>query len=250
MPQPQVFDERSQRRLGCIIVWGAIIGFCALMGLAAAAYPGGTVFEPDRAGFSFLDNYWCDLTAHTARNGAANTLGAAAAKAALLILALGVIVLWSLLPSLSERASRWRWATSGAGIVSGVALIALSVGPGVWHDHLVAASGVLVVIAVVPTAADLIWRLGAVTAVFTGLAVLVGALNLITWLVAPHAPMLPTIQKLSTGVCLLWAALMARHVWVRPARSRSPNRRRTDNWTASGAPSHEQTRDSGSPGRP
>lgn len=64
--------------------------FCVAMVAGALVYPGGSWLYPHASGFSWLTNFWCDLTRRPAHNGVPNpwspwlgTLGFAALGAAL-----------------------------------------------------------------------------------------------------------------------------------------------------------------------
>ena len=51
----------SRRRRLSVAPIASVALFVGLYFVAAALYPGGTRAEPSRVGFSFADNYWCDV---------------------------------------------------------------------------------------------------------------------------------------------------------------------------------------------
>jgi hypothetical protein len=99
--------------------------FCLAMLAGALTYPGGSWLRPSEPGFSWVANFWCDLTRRPAHNGAVNawspllgTLGFAALGAALVPFWLEVS---RLLPTRQARFVR----AAGALSAVGTALVAL-----------------------------------------------------------------------------------------------------------------------------
>jgi hypothetical membrane protein len=73
------------------------------------AYPGGTVWDHTSRGNDFWLNYLCDLERSSALDGSPNTRGSLLARSATLVLAIGLLAFFRLLPQLfpaSERRGR------------------------------------------------------------------------------------------------------------------------------------------------
>ena len=70
-----------------------IMAFALLYVLASLQYPGGSQTDPQSMGFSWMNNYFCNLLNKTAINGKPN-LGQPFALASLLVLALSLGLFW------------------------------------------------------------------------------------------------------------------------------------------------------------
>lgn len=68
-------------------VRGACLAFASLLCFSMAVYPGGNAWNTRADGNDFWLNYLCDLARTVARNGQANPLGSALARAGMLALA-------------------------------------------------------------------------------------------------------------------------------------------------------------------
>lgn len=75
-----------------------IIVFVTLYILASLQYPGGSQADPASKGFSWMNNYFCNLLNETAINGKPN-LGQPFALASLIILALSLALFWWSFPN-------------------------------------------------------------------------------------------------------------------------------------------------------
>lgn len=84
-------DEKSNIPL--VLPIAGIMLFVALYILAALQYPGGSQANPVSNGFSWMDNYFCNLLNQTAINGHPNK-GQPIAIASLMVLALSLALFW------------------------------------------------------------------------------------------------------------------------------------------------------------
>jgi len=89
-------DEKT--KLALILPIIGIIVFVVLYFFAASQYPGGSQANPASSGFSWMDNYFCNLLNQTAINGQANQ-GQPIALASLAILALSLALFWWSFPN-------------------------------------------------------------------------------------------------------------------------------------------------------
>jgi len=84
-------DEKT--KLPIILPITGIIVFVALYYFAALQYPGGSQANPASNGFSWMDNYFCNLLNQSAINGQTNK-GQPIALASLAVLALSLALFW------------------------------------------------------------------------------------------------------------------------------------------------------------
>ena len=84
-------DEKSNIPL--VLPIAGILLFVTLYILAALQYPGGSQANPVSKGFSWMDNYFCNLLNQTAINGHPNK-GQPIAIASLMVLALSLALFW------------------------------------------------------------------------------------------------------------------------------------------------------------
>jgi hypothetical protein len=205
-------------------------------------YPGGTWWDDKTVGYRFWQNYLCDLEWHVALNGQDNTAGSHLAKAAMLLLLVGLSAFWLVAPALFGEESRqaakpprerggkgaspppssgglaaWRLSLSIPilGLVSVAGTVAVALMPSdafpVLHGFMVIVSGVPGLAAAALTVRGLrapgsLWpgggRLGAVLFV-----VALADLTLYTahWAAGDNAtPLLPAIQKVGLFLLLGW----------------------------------------------
>jgi hypothetical protein len=86
-----------------------------------ALYPGGTWMDRSARGHDFFRNFFCDLSAGVALNGAPNP-GAWCATAAMVVLALGLFHFWLILPQLFARRGRHAARIRRLGLLSAAVL--------------------------------------------------------------------------------------------------------------------------------
>jgi hypothetical protein len=116
-------DLRRCPRVASAAILASVLVFAALILLAMRAYPGGAAWDPATRGSDFWLNYLCDLERGVALDGEPNA-GAALARVAVLVLALGFAALFGALPRLFPvhvrlgRAIRWLGCTGALGAAS------------------------------------------------------------------------------------------------------------------------------------
>jgi hypothetical protein len=167
---------------------------------AAAEYPGGTRTDPARVGYSFAQNYWCDLMDATTYGGKVNP-GRPLALAAMGFLCAGLAVLWVAAPALFPGA-RWRArVVRVAGI--GCTLVAPWVGSS-FHNLAVRVTALLGVTAFLAT----FTALRELRAAGAAVLVLV-ALTYFIWETGFGLPFLALVQKFAFAGALTWIVLVA-----------------------------------------
>ena len=194
--------------------------FVLLLGLAVAAYPGGSQADAGAERFSLLRNYWCDLFRGVAPNGVPSERAPLLARFAFLAIA-------AVLPGFWWRASRRldgqrnRLAVLACGLASaaGVAVFALVAGDdyGLLHAAITCGTGGLgLVAAALVLRADLPLHRPGSAAHAWGLALVVTAsVNIVVYaallLRGGDSAALPVVQKLATIAVLGWMWTVADH---------------------------------------
>jgi hypothetical protein len=102
--------------------------FALLIELAIEAYPGGTWFDPRAPGHDIFRNFLCDLTQPVAINGMDNARGAVFAKAAMIALDVGLLLVWWSLPWLCPPSPYLR-ALRILGTISFLGIVAVPLTP-------------------------------------------------------------------------------------------------------------------------
>jgi hypothetical protein len=114
--------------LGVRVIVRALFAFGVLVSAAAAVYPGGTWLRRRSPGFSFWNNFWCDLLSTRALNGQDNLLGASLARAAFGCFALALFQFWPLV-ALRANPERPHTVARGIGRLGASCLLAVAVVP-------------------------------------------------------------------------------------------------------------------------
>ena len=111
--------------------------FIILYLVAVSIYPGGSDVDKQSTGFSWQHNYWCELMAPDADNGASNT-SRPVAITAMIILAASIGLCWYFTPTLFTNKMKGRWFVTYPGILSMALLFFLFTGE---HDKTINFSG-------------------------------------------------------------------------------------------------------------
>lgn len=186
----------------------SVIAFVMSYATAARLYPGGTRADPQRVGFSFTENYWCDLidvTTYAGRHNGARPV----AIGAMIVLCMGLAVLWWSVPVLFPWAPRRGALVRVAGVSSGV-VIPLVATP--MHDLAIDVAGILGVLGFVTTVTALGSRAGRALNVLAGSALLIAVSNFAIWQSGVGLSVLPLVQKGAFALFLGWVVLLALHL--------------------------------------
>ena len=181
------------------------IAFPLLYALSAMLYPGGTRSDPTVIGFSFRDNYWCDVLDRTTYGGKPNP-AAPIALAATLLLALGLAALWWNAAVLYPEARRRAVVVRAAGLVSCVAapLIATP-----YHDLAINIASALGALAFVATMSAVRARQGWHLVGLGLLALILSATNYAMWRTRWALSAMPLVQKAAFMAFLAWVLAFA-----------------------------------------
>jgi hypothetical protein len=220
MPSPRSSPQRAPGAAPAAI-HAAVVAFVGLILLAMRAYPGGTAWDRATRGNDFWLNYLCDLERAEALDGEPNRVGAALARAAVIILALGLLPLFWSLPRLFETSERRRLAVRGLGCAGALGGVAVGLLPndrfGDVHVYAILCAGLpslaAAVLAIVGMA-----RAGAALrgAMLLGSATLiVSVVDLGLYLVLqiaaePAPPALAVLERCALILALSWMWVVAR----------------------------------------
>ena len=198
--------------------------FGALITAAAAAYPGGTWDQPDSRGFSFWNNFWCDLLANVALDGRPNRLGAVLARLAFACFALALLRFWPLAAATAGRGPDS--VPERLGRFGALSLIAVALVPAAssqaLHGIAVVLSAGCAVAAVVPLIPEL-WRRDARRAALLGTVAVASAVACLVQYVyqgcfADDATTwLAGVQKITTALLLSFMLQLLAQVRTRQA---------------------------------
>ncbi len=198
------FRDSSFARILVLLPVAGILLFAVLYLLAAYLYPGGSEFNPNATGFSWTENYWCNLLNKKAINGRHN-IGRPYALMALAVLAFTLTLFWHLFALLLSTSRKSKLLIQVSGTLSMLIFILFS---SAYHDIIINLSGLFGLIAFLKTMAELkrqrvtgIWYFGVLN------LLLVAANNILyyntTWRI--H---LPTVQKVTFLTFLSWMCLV------------------------------------------
>jgi hypothetical protein len=98
-PSMTASPNNEKSKILLILPIAGIIVFVSLYVLAALQYPGGSQANSKSIGFSWMDNYFCNLLNQTAINGRPNQ-GQPIALVSLIVLALSLALFWWNFPKL------------------------------------------------------------------------------------------------------------------------------------------------------
>lgn len=178
--------------------------FVLLYIISAYFYPGGSQASVDQVGFSWANNYLCDLLDNTAINGQPN-IARGYARAALGFLCFSLILLWVYLPLLFKVRRRVHFLISFFGIASMLTTVFLA---SEIHDIIVRIAGALGVVAILLTFIQL-YRSKYLKLLFFGLVCLIFMLtNYYIYETAILINWLPVIQKITFISWILWFVLL------------------------------------------
>ncbi len=174
--------------------------FVFLYILAAFEYPGGSWVMPQQIGFSFRNNYLCDLLDEFAINGELNT-ARYIARTSLGVLCVSLIILWYYLPSLFKGKNfniNIMWLS---GIAALVTTSFLSSGT---HDRTVHIAGFFAVVAFLTCFVELLRARHIKLLVFGVACLIIFLVNYYIYETGSYLRLLPLIQKITFVSFIIW----------------------------------------------
>jgi hypothetical protein len=191
--------QRQFRFLQLLPLLGSVV-FVLLYFIASLYYPGGTYLNKSFVGFSWTQNFWCNLLNETAINGEPNP-ARPIALTGMVVLCFTLMAFWYLFPLQAGFAKRERYTIQASGF------IAMIIGSFIFtrlHDNVINAAGLFGLIALTGTLQGL-KKLGWRKLFYMGLFVVVLiALNNLLYYKKSLMYYLPVVQKITFLYFLLW----------------------------------------------
>jgi hypothetical protein len=196
--------ERNTGRIVFLFSLTGIFVFVILYVLAAFRYPGGSYADPLHNGFSFWNNYLCDLLDTYTIGGQLNA-ARIYARLALLILCVSLIILWFHLPKLFPFKNNNQLLMRISGIAALVVILFLAAGN---HDVVVRIAGVFGFIAFISAFIEL-YRAKFYFLLILGIFCLViFFINYYIYETGIYIGMLPVIQKVTFVSFICWFLML------------------------------------------
>jgi hypothetical protein len=189
--------------------WIPLLGipsFVLLYVWASFYYPGGSQADAQSTGFSWVNNYWCNLLNSTAINGQTNP-AQPIAMTAMVVLCISLAVFWYLFPMISLSKTLSVRITQFTGVAAmGTALLLNS---SVDHDLITNLASLLGLMAVMGTLIGLRRLQWNVLFWFGTMNLLLVLLNNLLYYNAELIRYLPLVQKISFAAFLVWLFLIS-----------------------------------------
>lgn len=199
----------GNKRLWALIPLCGTVSFIFLYYIAAFLYPGGSQADQLSKGFSWLNNYWCDLLHDTAQNGMNNS-AKPFAIIAMIILCISLSVFWYIVPyNLSSNKST-QLVIQCSGIASMITAVFLFTS---YHDVVINISSALALVAMIITIQVLFRKKMFILFGLGILCLLFCAVNNYVYYTTHLIVYLPVVQKISFIVFLSWFSLLAWRIY-------------------------------------
>ena len=183
--------------------------FVILYVIAALIYPGGSAADKTTIGYSWADNYWCNLLSEKAINGQTNAARPVAVSA-MFVLCLALSTFWILFPAITQLKKYHKLLIQVAGTVCMLTSFLLLTR--IDHDLAINASSAFGLIAMIGTLIALYqlkWKWLFALGFFDLMLV---ALN--NYLYHANEMMyLPIVQKFSFLAFLVWFSFISVHLY-------------------------------------
>lgn len=202
---------RQHNRQLLLPLYGIVL-FVLLYVIAALLYPGGSNTSTVSKGFSFWNNYWCDLTGDTAKNGAVNP-ARPVAIAAWVILCGSLGLFWILLPRLFTVPQHPLIQYCGV-IASVSAMLTFTV----LHDTAINLAGFFGTIALVPAFVELKKAQYHHLLALALVCFLLGLVNYAIYMSKHGLAVLPALQKMTHAFCLFTFGLASYRIYQKENR--------------------------------
>jgi hypothetical protein len=192
---------RSKRLLLPLLGMGL---FIVLYILAAFMYPGGSWLHKEQLGFSFRNNYLCDLLDYYAVNGDVND-GRFFARLALGLLCVSLIYLWYHLRDLFPRTSVNRTLMWISGQLALLTTFFLSSNT---HDEIVRLAGVFGIVGILTLTIELFKMRYYMLVLIAIECIAAFLINYYCYETGDYLQLLPVIQKITFVSFMIWFALL------------------------------------------
>lgn len=195
-----IVKESGKRNLWMLLPVSGTIIFVALYIIATLLYPGGSQVDKNSVGFSWINNYWCNLLNNNAINGQHNA-ARPVALVAMTILSMTLAYFWYLFPRQINFPKYSRLVIQIAGAISMTIAMFLFTD---LHDMIINIASLFGFISLIGTFAGL-YKIKLYNLFWLGMFnVLLVALNNYVYYSKGLIIYLPVIQKISFAFFLFW----------------------------------------------
>ena len=192
-------QKRVKSHWVMIPVYGTCV-FIVLYFIATLLYPGGSQADKAANGFSWLNNYWCDLLDEKAKNGATNN-ARIIAVVAWCIVCLSLSVFWYFIPLLFSEDTRLTKLVRYSGSTAMFIAIPLFTP---LHDWVIQVAGLFGLVALLASFTGL-YKNRLFDLFYSGLCCFVLMMfNYIIMMSGVFREYLPLIQKITFVIVLAW----------------------------------------------
>lgn len=181
-------------------LFGTIVFVALFYILATFLYPGGSEFDKQAKGFSWLHNYWCNLLNEKSINGEVNTARLVAISA-FIVLGLTLLSFWSIYPAQMGFKKKSRMLIQGTGLLCFLALCFLTSS---GHDTVINIGGFFGLVAMAGVYASLYQNRWYTLFIFGIVNLLLIAVNNYIYYTKQGFYFLPVVQKITFLTVLLW----------------------------------------------
>ncbi len=185
---------------------GGAVLFAALYLLAAYFYPGGSQVDAHAPGFSWINNYWCNLLNEKAINGQPNSARPVALLATI-ALSITFSAFWLLFAGRSNTGKVLKFVIGASGILSMVAGFFLFTATD--HDLVTNLASAFGLVAVIGTLIGLYTMKWQGFFAYGLVNLLLVAANNYVYYNKELLPYLPIIQKITFAAFLIWISLIS-----------------------------------------
>lgn len=195
--------KQTNKRKAILIltpIFGAIL-FVALYIIAAFLYPGGSQADKNAAGFSLVNNYWCNLLGENAINGQPNS-AKPVAMTGMFVLCITLSLFWILFSKHANISKKLKLIIPVAGLLSMSTAFLLFTG--LDHDSITNLASAFGLVATIGTIVGLYQVKWFKLFAFGLLNILLVVLNNYVYYSKEMIVYLPVIQKISFAVFLIW----------------------------------------------
>lgn len=190
-----------EKRIIVLIPIAGIIIFVLLYFIATILYPGGSQIDKDSIGFSWSNNYWCNLLNEYAINGQLNP-ARPVAMAGMFVLCITLMFFWFLFPRQMNVGKKLKLLIQVSGAMT--MTIAFFLFSGINHDLVTNLASFFGLIATVGTFIGLYKVRWFGLFIFGLVNILLVGLNNYVYYTKGLIVYLPMIQKISFAAFLLW----------------------------------------------
>lgn len=188
---------------------GAVL-FAILYLLAAYFYPGGSQADANAPGFSWINNYWCNLLNEKAINGQPNS-ARPVALFAMIVLSVALSAFWLLFSANSRIGKVLRYIIGVSGVLSMV--IGFFLFTATDHDLITNLASAFGLVAVIGTLAGLYIMKCSGLFAYGLINLLLVAANNYVYYNKELLLYLPVVQKITFAAFLIWVSLISLHLY-------------------------------------